>query len=798
MELELGKLKLPRFPLPTPFVDPDKYLRHLCDEGIEKRYGKTNEVIEDRLKYELDVIRKMGYAGYFLIVKDFCDYARSQKIPVGPGRGSAAGSLVSYTLGITNIDPIKFELLFERFLNPERVSMPDIDIDFADRGRDKIIQYVIEKYGSDNVCQIITFGTMAARGVIRDVGRVLGMPYGEVDKIAKMVPEGPGVTLDAALEKVPELKKLAETDVRVEQLINYSLTLEGLARHCSTHAAGVVIAPSALTNYVPLFKGSKDEVTTQYDMKMVEEIGLLKMDFLGLRTLTVIDDALRMIRENYPDFNVDLDNIPLDDPEVYKVFAKGDTVGIFQFESPGMRDYLRKLCPTVFTDLTVMNALYRPGPLDSGMIDIYIECKKGTRKTQFLHPRMEEILRDTYGVIVFQEQVLHLANSLAGYSMGKADLLRKAMGKKDAQLMAAQKKEFIAGALKNKIDEKIAEEVFNQIETFARYGFNKAHSTCYAFIAYQTAWLKRYYPQEFMAALMSSEINDTDRIYQLLEECRKMGVTVEPPDVNESKVDFSVVGGKIRFGLMAVKNVGEGPSSAIVAERAKDGPFVSMAELVGRVPLKSLNRRTLESLISAGACDSLEGNRAQQHASVEAMLEFAHKVAVKTNTHDLFADSGGTIERVAPELPAIPEWSNSEKLTQEKAMLGYYVSGHPLDKFRDELKYFTTYKIANLGQAADGREVTIGGIVKLGEEDAGQERQYDGLCDGRRLLRQCRVDYLFFMLRNLPGFHGRGTDGPDYRTGLDSGRKSVENHRVRGYAAGEADGTIQLPIGYKD
>ncbi len=713
VELELGKLKLPRFPLPTPFVDPDNYLRHLCDEGIQKRYGEKNAAISERLEYELEVIKRMGYAGYFLIVKDFCDYARSQKIPVGPGRGSAAGSLVSYALNITNIDPIKFELLFERFLNPERVSMPDIDIDFADRGRDKIIQYVIEKYGADNVCQIITFGTMAARGVIRDVGRVLGMPYGDVDKIAKMVPEGPGVTLEAALQKVPELKKLVESDKRVERLLNFSQTLEGLARHCSTHAAGVVIAPSALTNYVPLFKGTKDEITTQYDMKMVEEIGLLKMDFLGLKTLTVIDDALRMIRENHPDFNVDLDNIALDDPEVYRLFARGETIGIFQFESPGMRDYLRKLGPETFTDITAMNALYRPGPLDSGMIDTYIACKKGIKKTQYLHPRMQEILGDTYGVIVFQEQVLHLANSLAGYTMGKADLLRKAMGKKDAQLMAAQKKEFLEGAEKNKIDIKIAEEVFNQIETFARYGFNKAHSTCYAFIAYQTAWLKKYYPQEYMAALMSSEINDTDRIYQLLEECRRTGISVEPPDVNESKVDFSVVAGKIRFGLMAVKNVGEGPSSAIVEERVTGGPFSSMPDLVGRVASKSLNRRTLESLIAAGACDLLEGNRAQKHASVEAMLEFAHKVAVKTNTHDLFADSAGSIQRVAPELPAIPEWSNSEKLAQEKAMLGYYISGHPLDKYRDELKYFTTYKILNLSQASDGREVTIGGIVTV-------------------------------------------------------------------------------------
>ncbi|MFQ6007945.1 MAG: DNA polymerase III subunit alpha, partial [Candidatus Zixiibacteriota bacterium] len=536
--------------------------------------------------------------------------------------------------------------------------------------------------------------------------------YGEVDRIAKLIPFAVDMTLERAQKQVPELAELVKNNKRVEKLINISQTLEGLARHCSTHAAGVVIAPAALTNYVPLFKGSKDEITTQYDMKMVEEIGLLKMDFLGLRTLTVIDDAVRMIHENFPDVKIDIDAIPLDDPEVYRLFAVGDTVGIFQFESPGMRDYLRKLAPENFTDLAVMNALYRPGPLDSGMIDIYIERKKGSQHIKYPHPKLEKILSSTYGVIVFQEQVLQIANALAGYSMGKADLLRKAMGKKDAALMAAQKKEFLEGTERNKLDRKVSEEVFNQIETFARYGFNKAHSTCYAYIAYQTAWLKSYYPREFMAALMTSEIHDTDRIYVLLEECRRLGIEVLPPDVNESKIDFTALAnGKIRFGLQAIKNVGEGTAQAIVAERKRGGRFPTLADLVSRVQVRALNRRTLESLIAAGACDSLQGNRAQKFEAVEAMLEFGNKVAQQAETHDLFATTGGEVQRVAPELPLIEEWSNSKKLAQEKAVLGFYLTGHPLDKYRNELLAFTTYMAGQLPEVSDGREVTIGGII---------------------------------------------------------------------------------------
>ncbi|MDZ4724077.1 MAG: DNA polymerase III subunit alpha [candidate division Zixibacteria bacterium] len=717
VELEFGKLLLPIFPIPRPFVDADEFLKNLSQEGLAKRYEKITPKIQERLDYELSVIKQMGYAGYFLIVKDFCDYARSQKISVGPGRGSAAGSLVSYVLRITNMDPIHFDLLFERFLNPERISMPDIDIDFADRGRDKIIEYVIAKYGADNVCQIITFGTMMARGVLRDVGRVLSIPYGEVDRITKMIPDIPGISLQDAISKVPELAELQKKDKRIEKLIRFSLILEGSARHASTHAAGVVIAPSALTNYVPLFKGSRDEITTQFDMKMVEEVGLLKMDFLGLRTLTVLEDALAMIAQDFPDRPIDLDTIPLDDAEVYKLFARGETIGIFQFESSGMRDYLRRLEPENFDDITAMNALYRPGPLDyegpkgANMIDIYIERKKGAANIVHLHPKLEQILGATYGVIVFQEQVLSIANQLAGYSMGRADTLRKAMGKKDAALMAAQKAEFLAGAEAHKVDRKVADEVFNRIETFARYGFNKAHSTCYAFIAYQTAWLKTKYPAHYMAALLTSEMQDSDRIYVLLEECRRMGISVLPPDVNESLFDFSVAEGTIRFGLQAVKNVGEGPARSIMTERKTKGQFTSLADMAGRIPSKMINRRTLESLIAGGACDSLQGSRAQKFAAVERILEFGQKAFEKANSHDLFALSGGAVERTAPEYEQIDEWPTSIRLAKEKEMLGFYISGHPLDRFKDELRLFTTCATEGLAKIPDGREVTVGGII---------------------------------------------------------------------------------------
>ncbi len=710
LEMEMGKLHLPHFPIPSPYTDPDSYLRHLCVEGLKKRFSKISQEINERLDYELSVIRQMKYAGYFLVVKDFIDHAWSIGVAVGPGRGSAAGSLVSYCLGITNLDPMKYSLLFERFLNPERISMPDIDIDFADRGRDKVIDYVVEKYNEKNVCQIITFGTMAARGVVRDVGRVLGMPYSEVDKIAKMIPFAVGMTLEQALKDNGELKQLYDKDERVKKLIDLSRPLEGLARHASTHAAGVVIAPSDLTDYVPLFKSNKDEITTQFDMKMVEEIGLLKMDFLGLRTLTVIQDCLKMIEENH-DKKIDIDAIDLNEKKVYKLFARGETIGIFQFESGGMRDYLRKLKPENLTDLTVMNALYRPGPLDSGMIDIYIERKNGRQEVTFEHPRLEKILKDTYGVIVFQEQVLQIANSLAGYTMGKADILRKAMGKKQAKLMAEQKKEFLDGCREHKIDPKIAGSVFDQIETFARYGFNKAHSTGYALIAYQCAYLKTHYPLEFMAAGMTSEMDDAGRIFILMEECRRMNIIVQPPDVNESEIGFSVRDKKIRFGLLAIKNVGEGAVEAIIRSRKADGKFTSLADIVSRVELKNINRRTLESMIAAGAMDTLPGNRAQKTSVVVEMLEFGQKVQSSSQTNDLFAADGTKIDRKEPTMPDKDDWSITKKLSGEKEMLGFYVSGHPLDRFRSELVNFGTVDTEKLATVNDNREVRLGGII---------------------------------------------------------------------------------------
>ncbi len=710
LELEMDRPLLPRFQVPSNYKTEADYLLDLCEAGMAERYPVITEEIRARLEYELGVINKMNYAGYFLIVRDFCEQARKMGISVGPGRGSAAGSLVAYVLRITNVDPIKFELLFERFLNPERISMPDIDIDFSDRGRDQIIKYVIEKYGADNVCQIVTFGTMAARLVVRDVGRVMGMAYGDVDKIAKMIPSTIGISLDEAIAQVPELQAMEKSNVQIKELLAHSRVLEGLARHCSTHAAGVVIAPTALTDYVPLCRAGGEEVITQYDMKMVESIGLLKMDFLGLRTLTVLDDTIALLKRSNANYTVDLDNLDLEDPEVYALFARGETVGIFQFESPGMRDYLRRLQPTSFTDLTVMNALYRPGPLDSGMIDVYINRKNGREEVKFLHPILENILGSTYGVIVFQEQVLSIANKLAGYSLGRADLLRKAMGKKDAELMAQQKAEFLAGAKSMNIADEIAIEVFNQIETFARYGFNKAHSTCYAFVAYQTAHMKVHHPAEFMAAMLTSEMGDSGRVNVLLEECRRMKIQVLPPDVNESAFDFTVIGGAIRFGLQAVKNVGENTARAITEAR-NDGPFTSVAELSGRIEPKMLNRRALESLVASGATDTIKGHRSQKFLIVEPSLEYGHKVFAQSGVADLFSLAGGAPARVEPALPPLDEWPTGDKMAREKEALGFYLTGHPLDRFRSELPMFTTCSIAELAYRQDGKDVTVGGIV---------------------------------------------------------------------------------------
>lgn len=711
LEIETGKLLLPAFPIPEKEKSADEYLTALAKDGLAEKYSKITDELEERLAYELKIIKQLGYAGYFLIVRDFVQFARRSGIPVGPGRGSAAGSLVSYCIGITNVDPIKYELLFERFLNPERISMPDIDIDFSDRGRDKIIDYVVNKYGRNNVTQIITFGTMAARAVVRDVGRVLAMPYAEVDKIAKMIPVAVDMTLDRALKTNSDIKALIESDNRVEKLIQLSRTLEGLTRHASTHAAGVVIAPNELTDYVPLFKSNRNEITTQYDMKWVESIGLLKMDFLGLRTLTVIEDAVDMIKAN-KDVDINIDDLDLEENEVYQQFGAGQTTGIFQFESAGMRDYLRKLKPTCLTDLVAMNALYRPGPLDSGVIDIYINRKHGKEKVAYEHPLLERILKDTYGVIVFQEQVLKIANKLAGYSLGQADLLRKAMGKKDAKIMAEQKKLFIEGAIKLKVEKKTAEHIFDLIETFARYGFNRAHSTCYALIAYQTAWLKIHYPHEFMAAIMTSEMHDSDRVVVMMEECRRMGIEVLPPDVNDSQGSFTVVGDKIRFGLLAIKNVGSGPVEQIIKAREKDGKFKLLAEFVSQVDLHAVNKRALESMIKAGAFDTIHDNRRAMYESLEQMVSFGQTLQQDDHTVDMFGSGQSDQTRRAPEMPSVVDWSLSARLSGEKEMLGFYVSGHPLANYRGELNQFASITSHKISSADDGREVHLGGIIQ--------------------------------------------------------------------------------------
>ncbi len=713
LEIQLGKNHLPAFPLKPGYETLDDYLTYLAEKGLAQRYPKVTAGVKERLDYELKVIKQMGYAGYFLIVADFTGEARKQGVSVGPGRGSAAGSIVAYALGITNIDPIKYDLLFERFLNPERISMPDIDIDFSDRGRDKIIQYVIQKYGQENVGQIITFGTMAARAVVRDVGRVMGVPYSEVDRIAKLIPFAVDMTIEKALKLEPQLTQLIESDARIAKLLEISRVLEGLTRHASTHAAGVVIAPAKLTNFVPLYVGTKGEVTTQYDMKVVEGIGLLKMDFLGLRTLTVIDDAIAMIAVRHK-FHLEIDKIPLDDPKVYELFCDGATIGIFQFESTGMRDYLRKLRPENLNDLAAMNALYRPGPLKGGVVDLYINRKHGLEKVSYEHPLLESVLKDTYGVIVFQEQAIKISAEMAGYSLGKGDILRKAMGKKDADLMRAQKEEFVKGCQKNKIEKKTAEQVFDLIEKFAGYGFNKSHSVGYALLAYQTAYLKTHYPQEFMAASMTSEMGSTDRIIILMEECRRMGIEVLPPDVNESELAFSVVGDKIRFGLAAVKNVGHGAVEAILEARNEGGRFESIFDFCARADLGAVNRRTIESLVMSGAFDSVRGNRSQLFGAVEVALNFGQSIQRKEGIaqSDLFGSGGADDTVQEPLLPNVDEWNAATILQNEREALGFYVSGHPMERFRLELSAYATTNSEEISDRPDGTDVSLGGIVQ--------------------------------------------------------------------------------------
>jgi DNA polymerase III subunit alpha len=665
---------------------------------------------EKRLSSEIEMILKMRYEGYFLIVWDFIHYARTQDVPVGPGRGSAAGSLVSYALRITDVDPLQYNLLFERFLNPERVSMPDIDIDFCMRRRGELIDYVTQKYGRENVAQIITFGTMAAKAAIKDVGRAMDIPYAEVDRLAKLVPNTLGIELEPALAQTPQLKAAVKADERLGDLMAVALRLEGLARHASTHAAGVVISPRPLTDVVPVYKTNRDEITTQYDMNALERIGLLKMDFLGLTTLTVLRDTVRMIEQNRS-VKVDLDTLALDDADTYKLFARGDTTAIFQFESHGMRDILRRYQPTRIEDLTALNALYRPGPIQGGMIDDFIKRKHGTTKVSYELPQLKDILEETYGVILYQEQVMQIANRLASFSLGEADILRRAMGKKKKEEMAAQRAKFMTGCGSNKIAEKKAERIFNLMEEFAGYGFNKSHSCAYALLAYQTAYLKTHYPVEFMAALLTSEAGNTDKIVKYINEARGMSISILPPDVNESDLYFTPVGEAIRFGLAAIKNVGENTAKAIRESRLSQGEFRSLYEFCERIESRFLNKRVFESLIKSGAMDSL-GSRESMLASVDdAVMALQRATRIReSGQHGLFGTAAAPAP-VAFEMRDSEPWSEEARLASEYAMLGFYVSGHPLAKYASRLQELKTISLAEIEGQRNGKEVAVAALI---------------------------------------------------------------------------------------
>ena len=713
IELPIGDYHLPAFPLPQDALhqNSDDYLQSLCEKGIKERYGDLTPELESRLTHELKVIKKMGFAGYFLITADFVKYAKDNAIPVGPGRGSAAGSLVSYSLDITTIDPLRHQLLFERFLNPDRISLPDIDIDFCIERRSEVIDYIKKQYGENSVTQIITFGKMKARQVIRDVGRVLGYPFGEIDKLAKMIPNTINITLKEALKQNPNLRSAAEGQYK--EVIEHSKVLEGMNRHASIHAAGVVIAPGDLTDFVPLYRSPQGDVTSQYDMKGLEELGLLKLDFLGLRNLTVIDNTLKLLKEREKE--IEIEKIPLDDSKVYKLFSKGLTIGVFQFESSGMREFLKKLKPTAIEDLIAMNALYRPGPMDN--IDNFISRKHGKKKIVYAHPSMEPILEETYGIIVYQEQVMQIAHEVAGFTLAEADIMRRAMGKKIKKLMDELKIKFIEGAgEKHNISKTKSKEIFEMIEKFAQYGFNKSHSTAYAYVAYQTAWLKTYYPAEFMSANLTSEMSNIDRIVILINECRKLKIDVNPPDVNISDINFRPVDKKtISFGLNAIKNVGTKSLEQIIETRNKHGEFDSLFNFCANVNLQAVNKRVLESLNMSGAMDGLGGNRAQKYAAIEIALKYGQTIQENKakNQVDLFGASSnnGQDISIVPTLSMAEEWPESQLLENEKEVLGMYLSGHPLLKFAEDLEEFSNFDFSENISNENIEKIRVGGTI---------------------------------------------------------------------------------------
>ena len=683
--------------------------RELVEEGFERLYPDPPEGSRDRLEYEIDIITRMGFVSYFLITWDFCRHARENDIPVGPGRGSAVGSIVSYCLGITNLCPLKYDLIFERFLNSDRISMPDIDIDFCVDGREKVIEYVQQKYGEDRVCQIVTFGTMAAKAVLRDVGRVLNIPLSEVDQLAKKVPDRPGIKLEEAFEAEPELAK-ATRDPRYQELFEVAQKLEGLNRHCSTHAAGVVIADRPLTELIPLSRNG-DDVVTQFPMEILEKIGLLKVDFLGLRYLTILDRAAKLVEQSTGQ-KLDLDQLPLDDEATYQLLCKGDTHGIFQLESSGMRELLRNLKPDCFEDIIAVLALYRPGPLGSGMHLLYCDRKHGREQVEYLHPSLEELLNDTNGVILYQEQVMRIANQIAGFSMNDADNLRKAMGKKKVELMEKFKDQFISGsAERSNVPQKTSKAIFEQIEQFAKYGFNKSHSTAYALISYQTAYLKANHPEAFMAAVMSCYISTVDTMVTYLEECKEMEIEVIPPNVNFSKSNFSLNQDRIVYGLVALKGVGEKVIDQIIAEREKGGPFSSLYDLTTRVKPDLVNKTVLEQLINGGAFDGLDQERQTMVAAIGDALEEGKRIHAEKQAGQLSLFGSGSEPTAEENWPQVPEWSEGEKLTREKSALGFYLSGHPLERRENELLPLRTNLISELDSSHDGKPVTLATMV---------------------------------------------------------------------------------------
>ena len=709
VELTFGEHKLPSFDVPEGETAAS-YLRKLCEKALPERYAIVTDKERSRMDYELGVIDKMGFSDYFLIVMDFIHYAKSHGIPIGPGRGSAAGSIVSYLLHITEVDPLRFDLLFERFLNPARVSMPDIDTDLCYRRRGEVIEYLARKYGSDQVAQIITFGTLAARAVIRDVGRVTNMPLREVDRIAKMVPVGPGVTLKKTMEGSREFRDLYDSDTTVHRLIDHCLDLEGISRNSGTHAAGVVICSKPVEEYVPIQLTQDGFIQTQYEKDQVEQLGLLKMDLLGLRNLTVIHDALEMIRENRG-IDLDINKIPSEDEETCKMLCDGDTIGVFQSESSGFTSLLMQLHPERFEDLIPMVALYRPGPLGSGMAEDFIKRKHGKIPVEYPHPSLEPILKETYGVILYQEQVMQIASVMGGFSLGQADMLRRAMGHKEPEILQQNRETFVDGAVANGVDDRTANYVFDLMVHFAGYGFNKSHSVCYGWIAWQTAYLKAHYRPEFMAAMMTCYNGDRDKVSRYISDTRRAGVVIAAPDVNLSEAYFSVKGDKILFGLDGIQNVGEGAVRSIIEARKQGGPFKSLSDFVERADNRGLNSRACESLIRCGALDSLGANRSQLLAALPEALGDAQSIRNERASGQLNLFGGEeTPETIV--YPDLPDMDPKEKIEWERKLLGFYVSGHPLDSYKEQLKACTPlYHLTAEGNQYDGRMVTIGGTI---------------------------------------------------------------------------------------